>query len=235
MRKQPKSTLKIYKPTSFASFPFQKATLRATPFVLIFFSNMKLTLILAAKEAKKVQVTGNFDNWQRAVPAKLNKDGLWEASADVKPDSKLVFKWIVDGEWTVGTGYETERDEAGNDNCVMKVGPAPSMLPKMFAKKEEKVIEEKLPAIDVSRLGNPADIFSPTSMSLSSATLVPASEPVLTAAPVLKKKFTFATLTRKKAVPEKVEEVKTVEKTIKKKKTLTEILGLKKVPAADTA
>lgn len=63
-------------------------------------------------------VTGNFDNWSQS-------DGVLTKDADSEPfevllkvptRERLVFKFVVNGEWTTDSNYKLEHDEHGNPN-----------------------------------------------------------------------------------------------------------------------
>lgn len=63
-------------------------------------------------------VTGNFDNW-------LQADGVLAQDAELEPfelvlkvpeRQKLIFKFIINGDWVTAGAYKIEHDEHGNSN-----------------------------------------------------------------------------------------------------------------------
>ncbi|KAI9328966.1 major facilitator superfamily domain-containing protein [Obelidium mucronatum] len=74
-----------------------------------------------------VIVTGTFDNWSKSV-SMTRSDELDAYVADVnipnsqlKPGEKLMYKFIVDGEWMIDSEEPIESDPSGNINNVFVV------------------------------------------------------------------------------------------------------------------
>ncbi|KAF9351262.1 hypothetical protein BGX26_010704 [Mortierella sp. AD094] len=68
-----------------------------------------------------VVVTGTFDNWEKSITLSRsheNKDNF-EASVNVPRTQKILFKFVVDGQWMCSDSYATECDEQGNLNNVL--------------------------------------------------------------------------------------------------------------------
>ncbi|CUS15349.1 unnamed protein product [Tuber aestivum] len=79
-----------------------------------------------AQPAEEVYVTGSFDGWSQSI--KLNQEGDAFIATVSLPSEKILYKYVVDGTWTVDT---TARREAGDDGIENNV-----LLP-------EDLIEEK--------------------------------------------------------------------------------------------
>ncbi|PUU83949.1 hypothetical protein B9Z19DRAFT_1098358 [Tuber borchii] len=79
-----------------------------------------------AQPAGEVYVTGSFDDWGKST--KLNKEGDAFIATVSLPSEKILYKYVVDGNWIVDT---TARREAGGDGIENNV-----LLP-------EDLVEEK--------------------------------------------------------------------------------------------
>ncbi|KAK7060264.1 Cruciform DNA binding protein [Paramarasmius palmivorus] len=67
--------------------------------------------------ANNVIVTGSFDQWSSST--RLTKQGsTFKGAVSVPWNSKVVYKFIVDGQWLVNDREPTEWDNAGNLNNV---------------------------------------------------------------------------------------------------------------------
>ncbi|KAI9345605.1 hypothetical protein BDR26DRAFT_856328 [Obelidium mucronatum] len=73
-----------------------------------------------------VIVTGTFDNWSKSVPM-VRSDELQAYIADVvlpsslKSGEKIMYKFVVDGEWKTASEEPVEPDNLGNVNNVFVV------------------------------------------------------------------------------------------------------------------
>ncbi|KAI1750790.1 hypothetical protein F4782DRAFT_532076 [Xylaria castorea] len=69
--------------------------------------------------ATEVYVTGTFDDWKKTE--KLDKIGDSFQKTVFLPDisSKILYKFVVDGEWITDHTTPRETDESGNDNNVL--------------------------------------------------------------------------------------------------------------------
>ncbi|GJJ68051.1 hypothetical protein EMPS_00397 [Entomortierella parvispora] len=69
-----------------------------------------------------VKVTGTFDNWTGSVVMKKvpGNQGRFESIVDLDRTQKVLFKFIVDGQWKCIDGIETEYDQSGNLNNVLR-------------------------------------------------------------------------------------------------------------------
>jgi Glycogen recognition site of AMP-activated protein kinase len=66
--------------------------------------------VVWTKPAKSVTVTGTFDNWSQSQVCKETGSGF-ETFIPLTGSRNLVFKFVVDGVWTVSDEYETATDE----------------------------------------------------------------------------------------------------------------------------
>ncbi|MDF1517024.1 MAG: isoamylase early set domain-containing protein [Lutibacter sp.] len=58
----------------------------------------KVTFSLAAKDADKVSVIGDFNNWDSKVaPLKKLKNGTFKGTVDLKKGQSYEFRYAVDG------------------------------------------------------------------------------------------------------------------------------------------
>ena len=59
----------------------------------------KQTFRLAAPEASRVLLVGDFTQWQdQAISMKKGKDGIWTAKVEL-PAGTHTYRFIVDGQW----------------------------------------------------------------------------------------------------------------------------------------
>ncbi|KAL9098927.1 MAG: hypothetical protein Q9163_005503 [Psora crenata] len=69
--------------------------------------------------AKEVYVSGTFDDWAKSVQLD-KKDGHFEKLVDLPyADKKIIYKFVVDGNWTTDHTAPQETDEASNVNNVL--------------------------------------------------------------------------------------------------------------------
>ncbi|KAJ3397932.1 hypothetical protein HDU92_000033 [Lobulomyces angularis] len=76
-----------------------------------------------SKHAKKVVLTGNFDNWAKTLTMNKVADGnSFEYNFDAKIDQKIIFKFFIDDNyWMTSSDYEVLPDDHGNLNNVIFV------------------------------------------------------------------------------------------------------------------
>ncbi|KAG0049287.1 hypothetical protein BGZ83_005897 [Gryganskiella cystojenkinii] len=69
-----------------------------------------------------VKVTGTWDNWTGPTVLKRvpGNQGRFEAIVDLDRTQKVLFKFIVDGLWKCTDEFETEYDQSGNQNNVLR-------------------------------------------------------------------------------------------------------------------
>ncbi|GGW40045.1 isoamylase early set domain-containing protein [Arenibacter certesii] len=84
----------------------------------------KVTFSVEAKEAKKVAVVGDFNNWDpKGSALKKLKNGTFKGTLNFPKDHSYEFKYLIDGEFVnelEGDGLQWN-DYAGAENSVLKV------------------------------------------------------------------------------------------------------------------
>lgn len=84
----------------------------------------KVTFTVPAKDAEKVSVAGEFNEWNtEAVQLKKLKNGTFKGTLNLPKDQRYEFKYIVDGHWTnesEADGYQWN-DFASAENSVLVV------------------------------------------------------------------------------------------------------------------
>ncbi len=84
----------------------------------------KVTFTVPAKEAKKVTVVGDFNNWEgeKSTLKKL-KNGTFKGTFDLPKENAFEFKYIIDGDYV--NESEADRyqwnDYAGSENAVLEL------------------------------------------------------------------------------------------------------------------
>ncbi|GAA6019676.1 hypothetical protein JCM11491_004878 [Sporobolomyces phaffii] len=75
-----------------------------------------------------VIATGSFDDWKTSLPP-LNKqpDGTFSGQIGVPYGQKLVYKYVVDGQWMHSTDEQSETDSSGNVNNTFTVPEKPAV------------------------------------------------------------------------------------------------------------
>ncbi|KAG0654496.1 hypothetical protein C6P45_003362 [Maudiozyma exigua] len=68
-----------------------------------------------------VVLTGEFDHWKGTMPLVKQANGSFELSFPIDTTKKFVFKFIVDGEWTVSDTYKKEADAGGIENNYLNI------------------------------------------------------------------------------------------------------------------
>jgi len=66
-------------------------------------------------EGKKVQVTGNFANWNQFFEMNKDEKGIFKCDI-ILPKQEIFFKFIVDDKWVCSDGYEKRDDGHFNVN-----------------------------------------------------------------------------------------------------------------------
>ena len=84
----------------------------------------KVTFTVPAKDAEKVAVVGDFNNWNpKGSMLKKLKNGTFKGTFDLPKEKTFEFKYIVDGDFI----NETEADRyqwsdfAGSENAVLEL------------------------------------------------------------------------------------------------------------------
>ena len=77
---------------------------------------------LYAPQAKRVRLTGTFNNWDtRALSAKKDSGGSWIVKVNLKP-GRYEYKFVVDGNWLNDprcTWFIP--NSLGSQNCVIEI------------------------------------------------------------------------------------------------------------------
>jgi len=84
----------------------------------------KVTFKLKAKEAKKVEVAGAFNNWNgEEFQLKKLKNGTFKGSVNLATNSSYEFKYIVDGNWINDESADALvwNDYANSENSLIEL------------------------------------------------------------------------------------------------------------------
>lgn len=83
----------------------------------------KVTFTVDAPEAKKVYVSGDFNNWSEKKDAlKKLKNGSFKGTVDLEKDNTYEFKYIIDGEWVNEEQADSlKSNDVGSENSVLEV------------------------------------------------------------------------------------------------------------------
>ncbi|ODQ50327.1 hypothetical protein SAICODRAFT_38323, partial [Saitoella complicata NRRL Y-17804] len=74
--------------------------------------------------ASEVYVTGTFDNWSRSTrlsptpSSATQKKTSYSAEVELPSTEKILYKFVVDGQWVTSPLAATETDGEGNVNNV---------------------------------------------------------------------------------------------------------------------
>lgn len=82
----------------------------------------KITFTVPAKEADKVEVAGDFNDWKPAALKKF-KNGNFKGQFSVPVDNEYQFRYKIDGQWANEAEADAYKwnDFAGTDNSVVTV------------------------------------------------------------------------------------------------------------------
>ncbi|GAA6033575.1 hypothetical protein JCM8097_001462 [Rhodosporidiobolus ruineniae] len=72
-------------------------------------------------EAQSVIFTGSFDSWSSSLPLTRSNGGNWTATRQSEFGEKVVYKFVVDGQWRTSSTAPIEWDASGNENNVCQV------------------------------------------------------------------------------------------------------------------
>ncbi|KZT13150.1 carbohydrate-binding module family 48 protein, partial [Laetiporus sulphureus 93-53] len=75
-------------------------------------------------DAQSVVLTGSFDAWTASCHLTKTTTGF-SGTAHVPWGEKTIYKFIVDGTWTIANDQPTETDASGNVNNVYVAPPHP--------------------------------------------------------------------------------------------------------------
>lgn len=65
-------------------------------------------------------MTGTFDNWSKSYPLVKQSNGSFELNVPLDRSKEILYKYVVDGEWTTSKDQATTSDSSGNTNNVLE-------------------------------------------------------------------------------------------------------------------
>ncbi|OBA19636.1 hypothetical protein METBIDRAFT_33285 [Metschnikowia bicuspidata var. bicuspidata NRRL YB-4993] len=68
---------------------------------------------------KDVIVTGTFDEWSKSLPLVKQADGSFELTVPFADDVRVLYKYVVDGEWLTNSAQSIDTDSNGIENNVL--------------------------------------------------------------------------------------------------------------------
>ena len=82
----------------------------------------KITFVVPAKDAHKVEVAGDFNGWSTSALKKY-KNGNFKGQLNLPVDKEYQFRYIVDGEWVNEEEADAYKwnDYAAAENSVLVV------------------------------------------------------------------------------------------------------------------
>jgi len=91
----------------------------------------------ASSVPNSVIVTGTFDEWKETCHLQKDAAGRFAATVDLPYGAKVLFKYIVDGNWTHNPREACESDDSGNVNNVLHIPSEESVRAEEQRAKEE--------------------------------------------------------------------------------------------------
>ncbi len=85
----------------------------------------KVTFSVSADLAdKEIALVGDFNDWDKSEDKLAKKNGKWEITKRLKPETEYRFKYLVDGEeWKNDDSADAQvANEFGTEDSVVKVG-----------------------------------------------------------------------------------------------------------------
>ncbi|MEH6407130.1 MAG: isoamylase early set domain-containing protein [Leeuwenhoekiella sp.] len=82
----------------------------------------KVTFAVPAKEAEKVAVAGDFNNWEKEE-LKKQKNGIFKKAINIPADKSYEFRYIIDGVWANEADADgfIWNDFSASENCVLEL------------------------------------------------------------------------------------------------------------------
>lgn len=82
----------------------------------------KVTFCVPAKDADRVEIAGDFNNWKSAKLKKF-KNGNFKGQMNLPVDKEYQFKYIIDGAWVNEAEADRHQwnDYAASENSVLVV------------------------------------------------------------------------------------------------------------------
>lgn len=65
-------------------------------------------------------MTGTFDNWSKSYSLVKQADGSFELNVPLDRSSEVLYKYVVDGDWTTSKDQKTTSDSSGHTNNVLE-------------------------------------------------------------------------------------------------------------------
>jgi len=95
--------------------PITKQYLKSKP-------ECKITFVVPAKEASKLEVAGDFNGWNTSSLKKY-KNGNFKGQLNLPIDKEYQFRYIIDGEWVNEIEADAYKwnDFAATENSVLVV------------------------------------------------------------------------------------------------------------------
>ncbi len=84
----------------------------------------RVTFSLLAKDAKKVEVAGSFNEWNgKKLVLKKYKNGKFKGSLNLPVNQSYEFKYIIDGTWANEEGADEYiwNEFANSENSVIRI------------------------------------------------------------------------------------------------------------------
>lgn len=75
-----------------------------------------------------MQVTGDFDKWSATISMQKTEEGHFVKVVDLPANSKVYYKFVVDGHWCVDGEAQKEGEGAHENNYVLTGAPQPAVL-----------------------------------------------------------------------------------------------------------
>ena len=85
----------------------------------------KVTFSVPAEwAAEEVAVVGDFNNWDPSKDVLKKKNGAWEGTVRLQPESEYNFRYYIDGsKWENDDAADAYvANEHGTENSVLKIG-----------------------------------------------------------------------------------------------------------------
>lgn len=81
----------------------------------------KVTFNVAAPDAEKIVVAGDFNNWdENNFQLKKLKSGVFKGTIDLEKDKEYQFKYIVDGNWANEEEADGKKwNEFASENSIL--------------------------------------------------------------------------------------------------------------------
>ncbi|MGA1845632.1 glycogen-binding domain-containing protein [Deferribacter abyssi] len=78
--------------------------------------------VIYKPDAKKVEITGTFSNWQRIKMKRIDDTGYFEVSLKLKP-GEYKYSFVIDDKYTTPdpTIIAREKDDFGNVNSILEL------------------------------------------------------------------------------------------------------------------